>query len=179
MRHALFFSAMLSAAAGCAPALRTVGISFSSSLPPVHVAHGDSTSEFEIVLAREVLDGWNFLFLSITETEFALCLEGTKDKGRLSITGFRLAHIISSHGSAVEYVPCDGPYHVGTAHNHLASGYPGQDNCYQSGKDHRSFQKDSKAFVDIILCGRNRFVWVLKDGKAPRIWSGSSQNAQK
>ena len=152
-------------------------MAFNSSLPPIVVHDPDSLNQPAIVIAREVVDGWNFLFHSIIETEFALCLEGRNDRGRLTISGFRLAHIISSHQTAVEYVPCDGPYHVGTAHNHLASDYPGQDPCYQSGKDLRSFKKDGKAVVDIIICGRDRFVWALKDGKAPRTWSGGSQNA--
>ena len=176
MRHALLLAILLVTCSNCAPALRQVGLATKSSYTPIPVFDGDTARVPAFVVAREVLDGWNFLYLNITETEFALCLEGHNKAGRLEITGFRLAHIIASHASGVEYVPCDGADYVGTAHNHLLSDYPGSDPCYQSGKDLQSF-KQSKTVIDIVICGRDRFVWDLKDGKTPRIWPANNKAA--
>jgi hypothetical protein len=171
MRRAIQLAILLVTCSNCSPAMRQVGLNIKSSHTPVPVFDTDTAKSPAFTVAREVLDGWNFLYLNITETEFALCLEGRNVAGRLEITAFRLAHVIASHSSAVEYVPCAGDSFVGTAHNHLSSDYPGMDPCYQSGKDLQSFKKDSKALVDIVICGRDRFVWDLKDGKDPRVWS--------
>jgi hypothetical protein len=130
-----------------------------------------ATREPALVISREVIDGWNFLYQFITDTEFALCLEGRREGSRLIITGFRLAHIIASQYHRVQYVPCAGENFVGSAHNHPDSGYPNAEPCYQSKIDEKSFRGNRKAEVDIIICGRNRFAWMLRDTKELRVWA--------
>jgi len=118
-----------------------------------------------IVVAQEVLDGFQFLYRHITTVEFVLCLEGTRRNGRLFIDGFRLARMEATSVNSVRYQPCESERYVGTAHNH-----PPVDNekslCYQSEPDRRSFGMDNRAIVDVVLCGDDRYYWVLKDGRA-------------
>ncbi len=177
MRTVLFLLIPFFANSACAQVLRDVRSDLIESVPTVQVYDLGATADSRpaIVIAREVVDGWNFLYLAITETEFALCLEGKREAEKVTITGFRLAHIIASNPSHIEYVPCNGGTYVGTAHNHPSTGYPGWDPCHQSALDLRSFRKDKKAQVDIIICGRDRFVWVSKkDDTAPRLWQAAA-----
>src|SRR5687767_6677818 len=54
----------------------------------------DATSaNSPVVIAPEVLHGFNFLYQYVNETEFVLCLDGVRHKGRVYVTGFRLALI--------------------------------------------------------------------------------------
>ncbi|HEY0304427.1 MAG TPA: hypothetical protein VGC44_05625 [Longimicrobiales bacterium] len=178
MRTVLLASTSLLAITACTPVMRAARLQMSSSLPPVEVYHADAKlgSRPTLLIAREVLDGWNFLYQHITDTEFALCLEGRREGDRVEITGFRLAHILVSNFNAIKYAPCvrDGTY-IGTAHNHPPADYPNEDPCYQSPVDQRTFRNDSEAKVDIIICGRDRFVWVLKDDKGPRVWQTTAR----
>lgn len=164
----------------CTSVARRVGFDFGAGLAPIEIHDKGATSGTRpaIVIPREILDGWNFLYLHIDETEFALCLEGKRELDRVVITNFRLAHIISSNSSHIEYVPCNGDSYLGTAHNHPSNGYPGWDPCHQSALDNRSFNKDKKAYVDIIICGRDRFVWVLKDGAGPRLFQARAESSK-
>jgi hypothetical protein len=41
--------------------------------------------------------------------------------------------------------------------------------------DQRTFHQDGEAKVDIIICGRDRFVWVLKDGGGARVWNSAGR----
>jgi hypothetical protein len=34
--------------------------------------------------------------------------------------------------------------------------------CYQSLPDRRSFEADARAVVDVVLCGEDRFLWVVR-----------------
>lgn len=116
-----------------------------------------------VIIAPEVLDGWNFLYTFITEVEFVLCLEGHKKNGVIHVDGFRLARIEEARATSVRYQPCTGDRYVGTAHNHppVESGGP---LCYRSIPDRQSFDLDTRAMVDIVICGRDRYLWALKDG---------------
>jgi|SRR5688572_17838114 hypothetical protein len=118
-----------------------------------------------VVVAPEVLEGFRFLYRFITEVEFVLCLEGTRKSGRLHVDGFRLALMEASSVNSVRYQPCTSDRYVGTAHNH-----PPVDEdkslCYQSEPDRRSFGMDNRAVVDVVLCGDDRYYWVLKDGRS-------------
>lgn len=116
-----------------------------------------------VTIAREVLDGWRFLYAFITEVEFVLCLEGTERDGRIIVDGFRLARMENSSATSVRYHPCGSDRYVGTAHNHPPTDGGGS-LCYRSLPDRRSFEQDERAVVDIILCGEDRFIWILKDG---------------
>lgn len=116
-----------------------------------------------ISVKQEVLDGWRYLYRYITQVEFVLCLEGQKRGDTIYIDGFRLARMENESLTSVRYHPCQDPRYVGTAHNHP----PTSDQaplCYRSLPDRRSFEQDERAIVDIILCGENRFLWILKDG---------------
>ncbi len=54
-----------------------------------------------VLVAPDVLLGFSFLYRYIDETEFVLCLEGEEKRGRVNVTGFRLALIKrSTIGSA-------------------------------------------------------------------------------
>lgn len=118
-----------------------------------------------VVVAPEVVEGFQFLYRFITEVEFVLCLEGTRKNGRLYVEGFRLARMEATSVNSVRYQPCTSDRYVGTAHNH-----PPVDNdkslCYQSEPDRRSFGMDPRATVDVVLCGDDRYLWVLKDGRS-------------
>ncbi|HEX7049982.1 MAG TPA: hypothetical protein VF188_07180 [Longimicrobiales bacterium] len=116
-----------------------------------------------VVVAKEVVDAWNYLYQYITEVEFVLCLEGSRQGGRIVIDGFRLARMEAPSSTSVRYHPCAADRYVGTAHNHppTAAGGP---LCYRSLPDRRSFEEDARAVVDVVLCGPDRYMWVLKDG---------------
>lgn len=118
-----------------------------------------------VVVAPEVLEGWRFLYQFITEVEFVLCLEGEqREDGVLYIDGFRLARMEEASISSVRYQPCQGPRYVGTAHNHPP--VEGAGNlCYRSVPDRQSFEMDPRAIVDVVLCGEDKHLWVLKDGR--------------
>ena len=68
--------------------------------------------------------------------------------------------------NSVRYQPCEGSRYVGTAHNHPPVDDPLKSLCYQSEPDRRSFGMDQRAMVDIVLCGDNKYLWVLKDGRS-------------
>jgi hypothetical protein len=118
-----------------------------------------------VVVAPEVLEGFQFLYRHITEVEFVLCLEGSRKNGRLYIDDFRLARMEATSINSVRYQPCSSDRYVGTAHNH-----PPVDEdkslCYQSEPDRRSFGMDTRAIVDVVLCGDDKYYWVLKDGRS-------------
>ncbi len=118
-----------------------------------------------VVVAPEVMEGFRFLYRFITEVEFVLCLEGTRKSGRLYVESFRLARMEATSVNSVRYQPCTSERYVGTAHNH-----PPVDEdkslCYQSEPDRRSFGMDTRAVVDVVLCGDDRYYWVLKDGRS-------------
>lgn len=119
-----------------------------------------------IVVSPEVVEGWDFLYRFITETEFVLCLEGSKQDGRIIVDGFRLARMEATSVNSVRYQPCDSPRYIGTAHNHPPVDGSAKSLCYQSEPDRRSFGMDSRAVVDIVLCGDAKFRYWLKDGRA-------------
>jgi hypothetical protein len=119
--------------------------------------------EQRVVIAPEVLEGWAFLYRFVTEVEFVLCLEGSEADGRVYVDGFRLARMEASDVNSVRYQPCTGERYVGTAHNHPP--VPGVGGlCYRSLPDVQSFEKDPKARVDVVLCGDENYVWILRDG---------------
>lgn len=126
---------------------------------------GLDMSEAEpVIVAPEVIEGFKFLYRFITEVEFVLCLEGTRRNGRLYVDNFRLARMEATSINSVRYQPCTSERYIGTAHNH-----PPVDEdkslCYQSEPDRRSFGMDARAVVDVVLCGDDRYYWVLKDGR--------------
>ncbi|HEX6559995.1 MAG TPA: hypothetical protein VF021_11045 [Longimicrobiales bacterium] len=127
----------------------------------------DASSDAEpVVVAPEVIEGWEFLYRFITETEFVLCLEGSRQDGKIVIDGFRLARMETTSVNSVRYQPCTSPRYVGTAHNHPPVDEAGKSLCYQSEPDRRSFGMDPRASLDIVLCGDNKYLWVLKDGRS-------------
>ncbi len=119
-----------------------------------------------VVVAPDVVNGWEFLYRNVTQTEFVLCLEGSRQDGKIVVDGFRLARMDASTVNSVRYEPCTSARYVGTAHNHPPVDDPGKSLCYQSEPDRRSFGMDNRAVVDIVLCGDNKFLWVLKDGRS-------------
>ncbi len=124
----------------------------------------DMTVAEPIVIAPEVVEGFQFLYKFITEVEFVLCLEGERKDGRLHVDAFRLARMEATSVNSVRYQPCTGERYVGTAHNHPPVGED-KSLCYQSEPDRRSFAMDDRAVVDLVLCGRDKYLWVLKDGR--------------
>lgn len=117
-----------------------------------------------VVVAPEVLDGWVFLYRFVTEVEFVLCLDGHKTGDQYYIESFRLARMEAANSSSVRYQPCNGERYIGTAHNHPPTTSSGKSLCYQSLPDRRSFEADTRAVLDIVLCGEDRFLWVTRDG---------------
>ena len=115
-----------------------------------------------VVVAPEVLDGWRFMYRFITEVEFVLCLEGKRSGDNIYIESFRLARMEAANSSSVRYQPCIGPEYIGTAHNHPPVTTT-KSLCYQSLPDRRSFEADNRAALDIVLCGEDRFLWVVRD----------------
>ncbi|MGQ0815786.1 MAG: hypothetical protein ACT4O1_15225 [Gemmatimonadota bacterium] len=142
---------------------------FERSLPPpaaeIQPAGALDMNAEPVVIAPEVLDGWDFLYRFITETEFVLCLEGSKQDGRIVVDGFRLARMEATSVNSVRYQPCNSPRYVGTAHNHPPVDGSDKSLCYQSEPDRRSFGMDPRAVVDVVLCGNTKFRWWLKDGR--------------
>jgi hypothetical protein len=128
-------------------------------------------SALPVAVAGEVIQGWSYLYRFVDEAEFVLCLEGYESGGRIVIDGFRLARMQAAGPTTVRYQPCDIPRYVGTAHNHPpASGDPPA--CYRSIPDRESFAADPKAVVDILLCGEERWVWFLRDGRTGATFQG-------
>ena len=123
-----------------------------------------SRTPVDPTIAPAVVNGFEFLYRFITETEFVLCLEGSVDDGQVSIENFRLARIDATSVNHVRYQPCAGENYLGTAHNHPPSDR--SDLCKRSDIDRRSFSVDQRAAVDIVLCGNGRFAWVLRDGRS-------------
>jgi len=125
----------------------------------------ESFAEDELVVVDpSVIEGFQFLYRFITEIEFVLCLEGTKRNGRLFIDGFRLARMEAASFNSVRYLPCTSERYIGTAHNHPPNA--GEKKlCYQSDPDRRSFGMDPRAIVDVVLCGDDKYLLVLKDGR--------------
>lgn len=116
-----------------------------------------------VLVAPTVAQQWDYLYRFIG-VEFVLCLEGHQESGQVHVDGFRLARMMEASSTTVRYEPCDIPNYVGTAHNHPpASGDPPA--CYRSVPDRKSFQEDSKAIVDVVICGEDKWVWILKDGR--------------
>src|ERR1044071_8134851 len=73
-----------------------------------------STTDGEpVIVAPEVLDGWQFLYRNITSTEFVLCLEGERQDGKLVIDGFKLARMEASSVNSVRYQPCSNARYLG------------------------------------------------------------------
>jgi hypothetical protein len=120
-----------------------------------------------IVVAPEVIEGWRFLYRFVTEVEFVLCLEGRRTGDNIHIDGFRLARMEAANASSVRYQPCTSDRYVGTAHNHPPVS-TSKSLCYQSLPDRRSFEADSRAVIDIVLCGEEpvRFLWVVRESGA-------------
>ena len=98
-----------------------------------------------VIIAAEVVDGMDFLYRFITETEFVLCLEGSRDGDRIVVDGFRLARMEATSSNSVRYQPCDSPRYLGTAHNHPPVDGSDKPLCYQSEPDRRSFGMDARA----------------------------------
>lgn len=117
-----------------------------------------------VVVPEEVLDGWRFLYRFVTEVEFVLCLEGRRSGDQIYVEAFRLARMEAQNSSSVRYQPCTSDRYVGTAHNHPPV-TANKSLCYQSMPDKRSFEADDRAVIDIVLCGEDRFLWVVRDGK--------------
>lgn len=130
---------------------------------------GYSAGEGAVIVAPEVLEGWRFMYRFITETEFVLCLEGRENNGTVHIENFRLARMEATNVSSVRYQPCKGDRYIGTAHNHPPAPIP-RNLCYQSIPDRRSFEADTRAVIDIVLCGEQQFLWVVRnrDGEQRR-----------
>ena len=151
--------------AGCGGTGLAVHALRSPSVPvaPSHVQRNPSNNSAQPIIAADVANGFEFLYRYITEAEFVLCLEGTVTNGELQIDGFRLAGIEASTVNSVRYQPCRSHRYVGTAHNHPPA--VRDDLCARSDLDRRSFANDSLAVVDIVLCGNDRYAWVLKDGR--------------
>ena len=139
------------------------GIPAPSDAAVLHFASDDAEP---VVIAPEVVDGWEFLYRNITSTEFVLCLEGSHQDGKILVDGFRLARMEASTINTVRYQPCQSSRYVGTAHNHPPVDDPNKSLCYQSEPDRRSFGMDQRASVDIVLCGDAKYLWVLKDGRS-------------
>ncbi|MBI3082399.1 MAG: hypothetical protein HYY94_05755 [Gemmatimonadetes bacterium] len=116
-----------------------------------------------VVVAPDVLDGWSFLYRHIDEVEFVLCLEGRGERDVVHIHGFRLARIERTSSSSVRYQPCSGREYVGTAHNHPPVEGEGS-LCYRSTTDRQSFDQDDRAIIDVILCGPDQYIWILRNG---------------
>ncbi len=145
--------------------------------PMVTTTRASATS-IPVTIASDVVEGFQFLYQFIDETEFVLCLEGKHSAGRITVTGFRLARMKSTNAYSVSYEGCLARDYLGTAHNHP----PMQDGgalCYQSGADQKSFELDKRAVVDIILCGNTRFLWVLKDGRSKIVQNAPAQLTAK
>jgi hypothetical protein len=115
-----------------------------------------------VVVPAEVLEGWRFLYRFVTEVEFVLCLEGYKRDNKVHIDGFRLAFMEAANSSSVRYQPCTTDRYIGTAHNHPPVS-TAKSLCYQSLPDRRSFEADTRAIVDVVLCGDDRFLWVVRE----------------
>lgn len=116
-----------------------------------------------VVIAPVVAQQWDYLYRFIG-VEFVLCLEGHQEAGQVHVDGFRLARMMEASSTTVRYEPCEIPNYVGTAHNHPpASGDPPA--CYRSVPDRKSFQEDTKAVVDVVICGEDKWVWILRDGR--------------
>lgn len=161
----------IGAVAATLAACGTAGVSpkaFEGAAPAAPAVDNASLSDATepVVVAPEVVAGWQFLYKNITSTEFVLCLEGTKQDGKIVVDNFRLAKMEGSTINSVRYEPCAGPRYVGTAHNHPPVEDLTKSLCYQSEPDRRSFGLDSRAIVDVVLCGNDKFLWVLKDGRS-------------
>jgi hypothetical protein len=132
----------------------------SSSLSPA-----ETSTSWSISVSAEVLQQWSFLYLAIDKNEFALCLEGDVTGKQVRIDNFRVARIRASSIDAVDFQRCENANYVGMAHNHprLEGSLKGP--CYFSELDKRSFGKDKRALVDVVICGAADFLWAGKPAR--------------
>jgi hypothetical protein len=163
--------------AGCASSGTDSGANNKSAFPRDFAA-ARLVGSGPVVVAPEVLDGWRFMYRFITEVEFVLCLEGRRSGDEIYIESFRLARMEAANSSSVRYQPCAGPEYVGTAHNHPPVTTT-KSLCYQSLPDRRSFEADNRAVLDIVLCGEDRFLWVVREGKTGTQQQGEAVVAAK
>ena len=153
-----------------AAALMAAGCASSGTQPKAFIEEKSSVAPVAtlvegagpVVVAQEVLDGWHFMYEFVTEVEFVLCLEGRREGDKVFIDAFRLARMEASNVSSVRYQPCTSERYIGTAHNHPPV-TTARSLCYQSLPDRRSFEADTRAVVDIVLCGDDRFLWVTRE----------------
>jgi hypothetical protein len=161
---AVVFAAVAVAACGSA-GVSPKAFGDAGSFQPTAAKSGlDMNIAEPIIVAPEVMEGFQFLYRFITEVEFVLCLEGTRKNGRLYVDAFRLARMEATSVNSVRYQPCESERYVGTAHNHPPVDVD-KSLCYQSEPDRRSFALDPRAVVDVVLCGDDTYYWVLKDGR--------------
>lgn len=165
MRHVIVLLAG-ALALGCAPVAGSAQSAADRAAGRTAGRAGDvpGAGDATILVAPEVLDGWNFLYRFITEVEFVLCLEGRRQGDAIYIDGFRLARIEATSHNSVRYQPCTDERYVGTAHNHPPVEGRGS-LCYRSVPDRQSFERDLRAVIDVVLCGPDRYIWVLRDGR--------------
>jgi hypothetical protein len=120
----------------------------------------DPNETGSVIVSRDVMQQWSYLYSVINHTEFALCLEGTVAGGKVVVDNFRLARIRAFAKNAVNFEECEGPNYIGMAHNHPdAAGNPRDTLCYFSDTDRSFFARDKRAVVDIVICGAKQFVW--------------------
>lgn len=154
----------LIAAAACASSGGTQPKEDNKSALPRDFAAAKLVGSGPVIVSPEVLDGWRFMYRFITEVEFVLCLEGRRSGETVYVESFRLARMEAANSSSVRYQPCVGDGYVGTAHNHPPVTTT-KSLCYQSLPDRRSFEADNRAVLDIVLCGEDRFLWVVREAK--------------
>lgn len=165
----LLGSGSISAEAQSAPDTRTK----TANQPGARYAGYEGTAP--VLVKKEVLEGWNYLYRHITNVEFVLCLEGYQKDGTIFIDNFRLARMENESMTSVRYHPCESDRYLGTAHNHPPTG-DSASLCYRSIPDRRSFAEDQRAVVDIILCGIDTYLWVTKDGTTGGPVDGKRRN---
>jgi hypothetical protein len=128
-------------------------------LQPTTVAAAPAARRVEFT--PDVIDRLAFLYHYIQETEFVVCLDGEQIDDVVHVDDFRLAHMLSTSDSDVQYDPCKGPRYVGTAHNHPpVEGVT----CYRSIPDLNSWRRDTSAVVDAVFCGDRKYVWFTRSG---------------
>jgi hypothetical protein len=152
-------------AAGCAA---PVSQAHTNGVPlprPTRSALAAATPEEpgSVKVSSDVMQQWAYLYRVIDKTEFALCLEGRIDGRNVVVENFRLARVRAFTRNAVSFEPCESPSYIGMAHNHPdAAGNTRASLCYFSAEDQRSFEKDKRATIDIVVCGETQFVWQRK-----------------
>lgn len=181
MKRAIATALLLLLAAACAPQPRVVSdpaeiatvldsLKKADSLKPAASLSVPTRSDTPVLLpdtfpplvvSPHVLNAWAWLFAYWNETEWGMCLWGQKRGRTVFIESGTLGFIYSANDSEITFGCPSATNFLGYAHSHQP--IPDSVGCKQSRADKEAVHGlKVRWFVDIIICGPDRFAYVLE-----------------